>query len=110
MKPLPFELNHCRIRRGVQGLAFVQITLEKCRTNFYFENRKSGIDCQSAALINIKHFRIFMEPWSHGTLLVILLASAVICKQKSLHGHKILQYFQHFKCYNTGQEHLRKPF
>ena len=47
-KPLPFvschmkdnvEVIHFYIkRRGMQGLVFVQITFEKCTTNFYFEN------------------------------------------------------------------------
>ena len=29
--------------KGVQGFAFVQITFEKCTTNFYFENGEVGI-------------------------------------------------------------------
>ena len=28
---------------GVQALVFVQITFEKCTSNFYFENSKVGI-------------------------------------------------------------------
>ena len=71
MKPLPFvsyrvkdnvEVNHGIRKRGAQGLVFVQITLEKCTANFYFENSKSDINCQSVVLINMKSFRIFMEP------------------------------------------------
>ena len=38
------EVIHFHIKsRGVQGLVFVQITYEKCTTNFYFENSKFGI-------------------------------------------------------------------
>ena len=28
--------------RGVQGLVFVEITFEKCTTNFYYENGEVG--------------------------------------------------------------------
>ena len=38
------EVIHFHIKlRGVQRLAFVQITLGKCTTNSYFENGKIGI-------------------------------------------------------------------
>ena len=48
MKALPFVSSHMKDSvevilfqiksRGVQGLVFVQITYEKCTTNFRFEN------------------------------------------------------------------------
>ena len=44
----------------------------------------------------------------HWTLFVIFFTSAVICKQKLLHGSEILQYIQIFKCYNVDQNHFRK--
>ena len=35
------EMIHFHIKsRGAQGLVFVKIMLEKCTTNFYFENDK----------------------------------------------------------------------
>ena len=38
------EVIHFHIQsRGVQGLAFVQITFEKCIRNFYFENGNASI-------------------------------------------------------------------
>ena len=38
------EVIHFHIKiRGVQGLIFMQITFEKCPTNFYFENGKVSI-------------------------------------------------------------------
>ena len=43
------------------------------------------------------------------SLFVILLTSAVISKQKILHGNKIAKYLQNWKCYNFVQGHFRKP-
>ena len=53
LKTLPFVSNlmkdnigviHFHIKYpGVQALVFVQITFEKCTSNFYFENSKVGI-------------------------------------------------------------------
>ena len=45
---------------------------------------------------------------SHWTLFVILLTSAVICKQRLLHGNEIMQYLQNCKCYNVDEEHSKK--
>ena len=45
---------------------------------------------------------------SYGTLFVILLTSAVICKQRPMRGIKIVQYLQNCKCYNVSQDHFRK--
>ena len=62
------EVIHFHIKsRGVQGLAFVQITFENCTLNFYFEQRNlyKKDDYQFAALISIERFRmftIFMQP------------------------------------------------
>ena len=36
--------------RGVQGLVFVQITLEKCATNLFFENGEAGIETTTTSL------------------------------------------------------------
>ena len=48
---------------------------------------------------------------SHGTRFLILLTSAVICKQKLLYGNKIVQYLQNCKCYNVEQDHfLEDPY
>ena len=35
-------------------------------------------------------------PW---TFIIILITSALTCKQRLLHGNKIVQYFQNYKCY-----------
>ena len=46
--------------RGVQGRIFVQKIIEKCATNFCFENREVGIkNWQCVALISMKCFCMF---------------------------------------------------
>ena len=49
--------------RDLQGLIFVQITFEKCTTNFYFEKLfaigKQNENCQFVALILMECFRMF---------------------------------------------------
>ena len=42
------------------------------------------------------------------TFSVILLTSAVICKERPFHGNEIVQYFQNYKYYDVGQDHFSK--
>ena len=45
------ELINFHIKsRGVQGLVFVQVTIEKCATKFYFENSENCIKTTIANL------------------------------------------------------------
>ena len=44
----------------------------------------------------------------HWALLVTLLISAVICKQRLLYGNEIVQYLQNSKCYKISKDHFRK--
>ena len=46
---------------------------------------------------------------SHGTLFVILLISAVVCKQELSHGNQTVQCLQYDECYNVDQDQFRKP-
>ena len=59
-------------------------------------------------LLAVSERSINMKNELHGTLFVILLASAVICKQRLFRGNEIVQYLQNCKCYNVCQDHLRK--
>ena len=43
-----------------------------------------------------------LKVMSYWTLFVILLISAVICKQRLLHVNKIVKYLQNCKWYNIG--------
>ena len=45
----------------------------------------------------------------HWTLSLILLTSAVICKQRLLDESEIVQYLQNSKCYNVDQDPFGKP-
>ena len=60
-------------------------------------------------LLTVSESSIKIEVRSDLTLFVILLISAVICKQKLLDGNEIVQYLQNCKCYNVGQDGFRKP-
>ena len=60
-------------------------------------------------LLGVSESSIKIKIKSHQTLYVILLTSAVIFKQKLLHGNEIVQYLQSCKWYNVGQDHFRKP-
>ena len=44
----------------------------------------------------------------HWVLLVTLLISAVICKQRLLYGNEIVQYLQNSKYYKVSKDHFRK--
>ena len=55
-------------------------------------------------LLAVSERSIKMKNKLHGTLFVILLTSAVICKQRLFHGNEIVQYLQNCKCYNVGQD------
>ena len=65
---MPFARHHLKAAprlksRCVQGLAFVQITFEKCTTNFYFENGKVGIKMATVnlqPLLALKRFHLFI--------------------------------------------------
>ena len=39
-----------------------------------------------------------------------MLMSAVICKQKLLHKHEIVQLLHNYKFYDVEQSHFGKPF
>ena len=60
-------------------------------------------------LLGISESSIIITVRLHWALFLILLSSAVICKQRLLHGIEIVQYLKNCKCYNVGQDHLRKP-
>ena len=60
-------------------------------------------------LLGVSESPIKIKIRSLGTLFVILLTSAVICKQSLLHENDIMQYLQNCKCYNVGQDHFRIP-
>ena len=60
-------------------------------------------------LFGVSESPIKIKIRSLGTLFVILLTSAVICKQSLLHENDIMQYLQNCKCYNVGQDHFRIP-
>ena len=60
-------------------------------------------------LLAVSERSIKMKNKLYGILLVILLTSAIICKQRLFHGNEIVQYLQNWECYNVGQDHLRKP-
>ena len=44
----------------------------------------------------------------HWALLLTLLISAVVCKQRLLYGNDIVQYLQNSKCYKVSKDHFRK--
>ena len=56
-------------------------------------------------LSGVSKISIKINVRSHGTLLVVFLTSAVIFKQRLLHGNKIRQFFQNRKCHDVGQNH-----
>ena len=43
------------------------------------------------------------------TALEVLLTSAIICIQRVLYENEIVQYFQNYKCHESGKGHSRKP-
>ena len=45
---------------------------------------------------------------SRRTFLMILLTSAVICKQRPWYENKVVQYFQNYKCYGIDRDHFKK--
>ena len=47
---------------------------------------------------------------SRWVILVILLTSAVICKQRLVHGNDTVKYFQHYKWCDVDRDHFRKRF
>ena len=46
----------------------------------------------------------------HWTLFLILITSAVICKQRLLYGNGIVQCLQNCKCYSVDQDHFETLF
>ena len=122
--------------RGLQDHVFVQITFENCTLNFYFENGEIVIKKQSSncspyqhetslhvyaatflisstkriftKLLSFSESSIKIKVRSHWAHFLILLTSAVICKQ-CLCGNEIVQYLQNCKCYNVDQDHFRNP-
>ena len=48
--------------RGVQSLVFGQLTLEKCNTNFYFENEEIDMETTIKTLLtrNVLHVNVFL--------------------------------------------------
>ena len=60
-------------------------------------------------LVTVSESSIKIEVRSDLALFVILLISAVICKQKLLDRNEIVQYLQNSKCYNVDQDGFRKP-
>ena len=60
-------------------------------------------------LLSVSESSIKVKVRLHWTLLLTLLTSVVICKQRLLHGNEIVQYLQSWKCYNVGQDHSKKP-
>ena len=60
-------------------------------------------------LFGVSESSITIKVTSHGSLFIILLTSAVICKQIFLYGKGIVQFFQNCKYYNVGQDHFREP-
>ena len=67
------------------------------------------VDVFSQNSLALSEILIKLKIKVYVTLFVILLTSAVICKQRFLHGNEIVQYLQNRKCYNVGQDHFRKP-
>ena len=47
---------------------------------------------------------------SYGTHFVNLLPLAVTCKQRLLHGNKIVRCLQKCKCYNVAKTNLKSPY
>ena len=70
------------------------------KTFLITRNRDIFIKLAGVSKISIK-----INVRSHGTLLVVFLTSAVIFKQRLLHGNKIRQFFQNRKCHDVGQNH-----
>ena len=67
------------------------------------------VDVFSQNCLALSEILIKIKIMVYVTLFVILLTSAVICKQRFLYGNEIVQYLQNRKCYNVGQDHFRKP-
>ena len=59
-------------------------------------------------LLAVSEISVKVKVRLRGALFVTLLTSAVICKQRFLHGNEIVQYFQKCKCYKVSQNHFRK--
>ena len=86
------EVIHFHIKsRGVQGLAFVQITFENCTLNFYFENSELGIKKTIANLQqpllawNVSAcLRIFMQPRFKGKRVFMQLATFFISSSRRI--------------------------
>ena len=53
-------------------------------------------------LISVSESFIKSKVTLHWAPFLILLTSAVICKQRLLHGSEIFQYLQNYKCYNIA--------
>ena len=45
-------------------------------------------------------------PWT--VFEILLMSAAVICIWKVLHGKKIVQYLQNYKCHKVDQDHSEK--
>ena len=58
-------------------------------------------------VLGISESSIKIKVNSHWELFVILLTSAVICKQRILHGNEIVQYLQN--CKGNSIDHFKKP-
>ena len=70
----------------------------------------SSTRCIFEKLLAVPESSIKIKANLHLTLFVILLTSAVICKQRLLDDNEIVQYLQDCKCYNVDQCHFRKPW
>ena len=60
-------------------------------------------------LLSVPESSIKTKVRSHWADFLILLTSAVICKQRFLYGNEIVQYLQNCKWYNVEKDHFRKP-
>ena len=76
----------------------------KLATFFISSTRRIFTKVSSVSESSIK-----IQVGSHGTLFVILLTSAAVCKQELSHGNQTVQYLQYDECYNVDQDQFRKP-
>ena len=61
-------------------------------------------------LLSVSESLIKIKVRLHQPLFLILLTSAVICKQRLLYGNEILRYLQNCKCYKVEQDIFRSPY
>ena len=99
------------------GLGCFRIVTHSCTTCFqqkrvftkftaFFISRTKLINTKA---INLSETIFKIKVKSCWPFYQILFTSEVICKQRPLYEHKIVQYLQNCKCHGVYQDHFRKP-